>query len=386
MGRIWSISTFEIARVYQKPSSYILMFIMPLIFTFLFAGVGGNNAATSFKIALVDQDKTAISQELVKKMGQEEWLDIKLIELSEAEKQLSNKSISGMITIPSGFAEKLFNGEKPEVAFRHGPDLGIAGSIRQMIDNAMAQESIKVKAAHLVNPNSTGSELTASYESMSAALGTNLITVDAKNISKGSSPDRSNNHSERLVGFVILFLMITLTIVTGKILEARKIGVWYRLLSTPSSRFNIMGGYMLSFLIIGWLQIAILMTASHFIFGTVWGNLLAQFCLVSALLLCAIGLGLMVAGFVKTAEQQMLMGIIIISPTCMLGGVYWPIELVPDFMQKIALFVPQYWAMEGFKTVMTHGGTLLDVLGSVGILLGFAAVFMAVGISRVRYE
>lgn len=386
MGRIWSISTFEIARVYQKPSSYILMFVMPLIFTFLFAGVGGNNAATSFKIALVDQDKTAISQELVKKMGQEEWLDIKLMEQSEAEKQLSNKSISGMITIPSGFAGQLFNGKKPEVAFRHGPDLSIAGSIRQIIDNAMAQESIKVKAAHLVNPNSTGSELTASYQSMSAALGSNLITVDAKNISKGSSLDRSNNQSERLVGFVILFLMITLTIVTGKILEARKIGVWYRLLSTPSSRFHIMGGYMLSFLIIGWLQIAILMTASHFIFGTVWGNLLAQFCLVSALLLCAIGLGLMVAGFVKTAEQQMLMGIIIISPTCMLGGVYWPIELVPDFMQKIALFVPQYWAMEGFKTVMTHGGTLLDVLGSIGILLGFAAVFMAVGISRVRYE
>ncbi|SDN57977.1 ABC transporter permease [Bacillus sp. OK048] len=386
MGRIWSICTFEIARVYQKPSSYILMFVMPLIFTFLFAGVGGNNAATSFKIALVDQDKTAISQELVKKMEQEEWLDIKLIELSKAEKQLSNKSISGMITIPSGFAEQFFNGEKPEVAFRHGPDLGIAGSIRHMIDNAMAQESIKVKAAHLVSPNSTGAELTASYQSMSAALGTDLITVDAKNISTSSSLNRSNNQSERLVGFVILFLMITLTIVTGKILEARKIGVWYRLLSTPSSRFNIMGGYMLSFLIIGWLQIAILMIASHFIFGTVWGNLLAQFCLISALLLCAIGLGLMVAGFVKTAEQQMLMGIIIISPTCMLGGVYWPIELVPDFMQKIALFVPQYWAMEGFKTVMAHGGTLLDVLGSVGILLGFAAVFMAVGISRVRYE
>lgn len=84
--------------------------------------------------------------------------------------------------------------------------------------------------------------------------------------------------------------------------------------------------------------------------------------------------------------KQMLLGIIIISPTCMLGGVYWPIELVPDIMQKIALFAPQYWAMEGFKTVMTSGGTLLDVLDSVGILLGFAAIFMTVGISRVRYD
>lgn len=386
MGRIWSISIFEIARVYKKPSSYVLMFVMPLIFTFLFAGVGGTQVATKFKIALVDYDQTAVSQQLVEKIAQDEVLEIKLIEQSEAEKQLRNKSISGIVTIPAGFAEQILSGEKSEVTFQHGPDLGAAGSIRQMIDNAMVQIAIKAKASHLVNPNSNESDLMTSYQNMSTVLAANLITIDAKNISKGKQLDRSNNQSERLVGFVILFLMITLTIVTGKILEARKIGVWYRLLSTPSSRFNIMSGYMLSFFLIGWLQFAILMTASHFIFGTVWGNLLAQFCLVSALLLCAIGLGLMVAGFVKTAEQQMLFGIIIISPTCMLGGVYWPIELVPDFMQKIALFVPQYWAMEGFKTIMAHGGTLSDVSGSVGILLGFAAIFMTLGISRVRYE
>lgn len=386
MGRIWSISIFEIARLYQKPSSYVLMFVMPLIFTFLFAGVGGSKEASQFKIALVDDDQTTLSQELVEKIRQDELLNIQFTTPSEAEKMLKDKSVLGMITIPSGFAEQLFHGEKTEVLFRHGPDLSIAGSIRHMIDNALVQTSIKVKATHLAYPNNDDGELMTNYKKMTTALATNLITVDSKNITKGNQLDRSNNQSERLVGFVILFLMITLTIVTGKILEARKIGVWYRLLSTPSSRINIMGGYMLSFFLIGWLQVAILMVASHFIFGTVWGNLIAQFCLVSSLLLCAIGLGLMVAGFVKTTEQQMLFGIIIISPTCMLGGVYWPIELVPDFMQKMALFVPQYWAMEGFKTVMSQGGTLIDVLGSVGILLGFAAIFMAVGISKVRYE
>lgn len=386
MGRIWSISLFEIARLYRKPSSYILMFVMPLIFTFLFAGIGGGKEASQIKIALVDQDQSAISQELIRKVGQSELLDITLLEQREAEKLLNNNSVAAIITIPSNFGGQLLNGSKSEVTFRHGPDLGTAGSIRQLIDNAMAQISVKAKAVQLVNPNQTGLELMTSYENMSNSIAANLITVNSSSVTKGNVVDRGNNHSERLVGFLILFLMVTLTIVTGKILEARKIGVWYRLLSTPSPRFSIMGGYMLSFLLVGWLQFAILMAASHFIFGTVWGNLLAQFCLVSALLLCSVGLGLMAAGFVKTAEQQMLLGIFIISPTCMLGGVYWPIELVPDVMQKLALFVPQYWAMEGFKTVMTNGGTLLDVLGSVGILLGFAAVFMTVGISRVRYE
>ncbi|MEH7272988.1 hypothetical protein V7125_05075 [Neobacillus vireti] len=39
--------------------------------------------------------------------------------------------------------------------------------------------------------------------------------------------------------------------------------------------------------------------------------------------------------------------------TCMLGGVYWSIELVPEFMRKIALAVPRSWAMSGFKEIIS---------------------------------
>ncbi len=58
------------------------------------------------------------------------------------------------------------------------------------------------------------------------------------------------------------------------------------------------------------------MGVSSLLFGIQWGSLLGQVVLVSALLLCVTGLGLLIAGFVKTTEQQMAFGNLLIVSTC----------------------------------------------------------------------
>jgi ABC-2 type transport system permease protein len=183
-----------------------------------------------------------------------------------------------------------------------------------------------------------------------------------------------------------MFVMFSLLSVSGTILEARKNGVWFRLLSTPVSRAQVIGGYMLSFFLIGWIQFGILMLLSKWLFDVQWGNLLGLIVLVSALLLAVVGLGMFIAGFVKTTEQQSAIGSIVIVSTCMLGGVYWPLDIVSDTMRRIAEFVPQFWAMQGFTELVARGGGVGDILSSVAVLLGFALVFLVAGISRVRYE
>ncbi|MGZ4135825.1 MAG: ABC transporter permease, partial [Tumebacillaceae bacterium] len=142
----------------------------------------------------------------------------------------------------------------------------------------------------------------------------------------------------------------------------------------------------LSFFLIGWIQFAILMVLSSLLFHVAWGNLTGLIVLVSALLLAVVGLGMFLAGLVKTTEQQSAIGSIIIVSTCMLGGVYWPLDIVSDTMRGIAQFVPQFWAMQGFTELVARGGGVADILGPVAVLLGFAAVFLVAGLSRVRYE
>ena len=42
--------------------------------------------------------------------------------------------------------------------------------------------------------------------------------------------------------------------------------------------------------------------------------------------------------------------------------------------------------MKGFTELMARGGGVGDILGAVAILMGFAVVFLAMGIARIRYE
>jgi len=61
----------------------------------------------------------------------------------------------------------------------------------------------------------------------------------------------------------------------------------------------------------------------------------------------------------------------------MLGGIFWPLEFVPEFMRKLAWFSPGYWLSRGLseiKTITFEGfGMPMLFLGGftlVAILLG----------------
>lgn len=115
-----------------------------------------------------------------------------------------------------------------------------------------------------------------------------------------------------------------------------------------------------------------------------WGDPFAVIILVSLFLLAIVGIGLMIAALIKTPEQQMALGNLFVIATCMVSGMYWPIEIEPKLMQSVAEFLPQKWAMNGFTDIIANGAHISDVLGIYGILLAFAAVFFAAGVKALR--
>jgi ABC-2 type transport system permease protein len=70
----------------------------------------------------------------------------------------------------------------------------------------------------------------------------------------------------------------------------------------------------------------------------------------------------------------------------LLGGCWWPLEMFPPLMRKLAKIFPTYWAMQGFTTLLSRGGASQDVLPYVLVLLVFALVFLGIGIVFFRYE
>lgn len=388
MNQILALCQFEIKRVMKNKRSWVIMFLMPIVFALLFGGLTGSQSASKTHLALVDEDHSMLSQEFVQLLSTQEMLAVVAVPEAEAEQALNDKKVAGIVLIPRGYQLAVLQGQKFDLTFRHGPNLTLAPTIIQAMNDIETRQSVRTAAAKQYAQEADGSlDWLPEYDKIVAASNARpAVTIETTAVSRNQSTLTIQGSTRSSIGFSIMFLMMSMVTVTGAILEARKSGTWYRMMTTPARRLQVLLGYLLSFFLIGWIQFGTLMLLTHFLFDVQWGSIPAQIALVSALLFCVTGLGLFIAGIVKTTEQQTAIGSIVIISTCMLGGIYWPLDIVSDPMKKIANFVPQSWAMQGFTELVARGGGMADIVTPIGVLLGFGLVFLTLGLTRVRYE
>ena len=78
----------------------------------------------------------------------------------------------------------------------------------------------------------------------------------------------------------------------------------------------------------------------------------------------------------------LLMGLIL-AP---LGGAWWPLDIVPEFMRIAGHLSPIAWAMDGFKDLLFYNGSLVDIFPEVAALLIFALAFTSIAVWNFSYE
>jgi ABC-2 type transport system permease protein len=129
----------------------------------------------------------------------------------------------------------------------------------------------------------------------------------------------------------------------------------------------------------------ILFAGGHLIFGVDWGQDPLAIALVSfAFTLATAALGIILATFVKTRVQANSIVIGLAMSMSALGGAWYPLEITPPLYRTIVQILPSNWAMRAYNEMLAQGATLIDVLPHIGILMGFAILFLGVGILRFR--
>lgn len=158
-------------------------------------------------------------------------------------------------------------------------------------------------------------------------------------------------------------------------------GTIYEVLSAPISAVEIVIGYvgaaasksmMLGTLILATARIFVPFEIAH----PVW---MVGFLLLTAVTFCLFGfiVGIWATGW----EKLQVIPILIITPMTFLGGSFYSISMLPPLWQKITLFNPVVYLINGFRWSF-YG--ISDV--SVGLSLSMTFVFMAlclVGISWI---
>lgn len=111
--------------------------------------------------------------------------------------------------------------------------------------------------------------------------------------------------------------------------------------------------------------------------------LIAVLSLLSSCLAATMGLTL---GCSVGQTQVGLMFSLVITPMVMFGCAYYPWSALSNFpvLQKAVLINPLVYASEGFRSALAPNLPHLPTAASLGALLGFDALFLAVGLRQFR--
>ncbi len=120
--------------------------------------------------------------------------------------------------------------------------------------------------------------------------------------------------------------------------------------TTPLSRSTILSSEILLRLVAGFLQALIIILLGVFIFGlNLEGNLLIIFFLILIGSLTFVSIGYMLICFVQSMEGGNGLAQIVQLPMMFLSGIFFPIDMMPDFLQPVARIIPLTYLADALR-------------------------------------
>jgi ABC-2 type transport system permease protein len=186
-----------------------------------------------------------------------------------------------------------------------------------------------------------------------------------------------------ILAVLILFFGFILTGIS--VLRERSQGTMERLMASPAARMDIVGGYLLGFLLFAILQTLIIFFYMVYVIkvnyqGDLWQILIFQVIIGVG----AVCLGTFFSIFARNEFQMMQFIPLIILPQMFLCGLLWPVEEMPNYLQWIANFLPLTYGIEGIRALMLQGQSLLEIGKDIGILAAYAVGLLVLAALTLR--
>jgi ABC-2 type transport system permease protein len=196
-----------------------------------------------------------------------------------------------------------------------------------------------------------------------------------------------NAGATRVVGgWAMMFLLFSLSGMATSLFEEKKAGLFLRLLATPVRRAHLLLSKYVFGIALGLVQLVTLFFAGRLMFGidvtSNFANLLI-ICLVASL--ACTSFGMLLASVSRTPAAAQGLATLLILTMSAIGGAWFPVSFMPEFIQQLSKLTVVYWSMEGFMQVLWNNCTLLDLLPTLGVLLGMAAALVGVSLWRFQH-
>jgi ABC-2 type transport system permease protein len=156
-------------------------------------------------------------------------------------------------------------------------------------------------------------------------------------------------------------------------------GTLPRLLVSPTTSVEVLGGKMIGIFLTGTAQMLILVVGTSIMFGVHWGDQQAVLALVLAAVFAAVGWGMLITAVARTPGQVSMVGTAIMLTFGILGGTFINMDAMPAWFRYFTKITPNAWGIDGFTT-LALGGRLHDILTPILALLAMGLILFAIAV------
>jgi ABC-2 type transport system permease protein len=204
-------------------------------------------------------------------------------------------------------------------------------------------------------------------------------------VANGAATSNSNGFGQSAPGMGAMFVLINALGLATLFIEERRAGTLQRLLVLPIPKWTLLAGKLLARYVLCLIVFGVLIGVGS-AFGVRWGNWPGVIATMLVYALAATAMALAFSTLVRSQGQAAGIALLLSLTLAPLGGAWWPLDIVPEWMRVVGHISPIAWSQDAFQQLVYYNGTLITVLPQLGVLLLFTVAFFVFGITRFKYE
>jgi len=373
-GDTFSISRFmailmkEFVQMRRDRLTFAMIVGIPILQLVLF-GYAINSDPKALPTAVVDYDKSEFSRSIIRGLQNTAYFAMTDSPVSEAEadRLLSRGDVQFAVIFPSDFSRRLLRGEKPTL----------------------------LMAADATDPAATGNALAALSQ-----LGDTLLRYDLVGTLAHRAPGeppfdlviQRRYNAEGITqynivpGLLGVILQMTMVMMTAfAVTRERERGTFENLLATPALPLEVMTGKIVPYIVVGFIQSAIILGAARLLFDVpMIGSLALLFAAMMLYIASLLALGFTISTLAKNQLQAMQMTFFFFLPSLLLSGFMFPFRGMPGWAQTLGEIFPLTHFLRIVRGILLKGNGAGEVAPH---LWPIALFLLAVAtLAMVRYR
>jgi ABC-2 type transport system permease protein len=285
----------------------------------------------------------------------------------ELENLLAHGAVQFAVTIPENFSRRVVRGERPVLLIEaDASDPSATGNaiaaLSQISLNALARDLRGPLAELAAHPPPVDIRVHRRY---------NPEGVTAYNIVPG------------LIGTILTMTMVMMTAIA--VTRERERGTMENLLAMPVRPFEVMLGKIVPFIVVGYLQVAVILVAGRLLFGVpVLGSLWLLSLALVLFIAANLAVGFTFSTLAENQLQAMQMTFFFFLPSLLLSGFLFPFRGMPEWAQAVGQVFPLTHFLRIVRGICLKGSGWSEIAPEIWPIVAFTVIAGAIALNRYR--